>query len=419
MSSAGRNNNSTNSTRPGKPYPGFPLFAHASGQWAKKIRGRQHYFGVWADPQAALTNYLRDKEDLEAGRRPRLRGKGTDILTVQQMVWGFLEAKKLAVECGEMEAASWTCYKGYGERMIRVFGPHTLVEDLTADDFERYRKDLQKTHKTLESLKGDLTKTKVFFNWAGPGVHGRRYLQQLPCYGDAMRVPARRALLREKQEQAQRVLSAAQIRRLLAESEAKYEGGLKLRAMILLGVNCAFGNMDCAKLTVAALDLAGGWANFPRPKTGTPRRCPLWPQTVAALEAVLAARKLPRDAAHARRLFVTKFGQPFLPSAIGLEFEKLAAAAGMDCTEADFYDLRRTCISIGIQVNDDDAVRTISGHQRRAEDMLGVYNRIAVSDERLRAVSAHIQSWLGLAPALRLLESGDEGQPAAPSESVV
>ena len=47
-----------------------------------------------------------------------------------------------------------------------------------------------------------------------------------------------------------------------------------LRAMILLGVNCGFNNKDCADLPLKALDLDGGWINFPRPKTGIPRRCP-------------------------------------------------------------------------------------------------------------------------------------------------
>jgi hypothetical protein len=60
----------------------------------------------------------------------------------------------------------------------------------------------------------------------------------------------------------------------------------------------------------------------------------------------------------------------------------------------DFYDLRRTCVSIGIQVGDDDALRTIMGHRRVAADMLSVYNRLDVSDERLRAVSNYIHDWL-------------------------
>ena len=66
----------------------------------------------------------------------------------------------------------------------------------------------------------------------------------------------------------------------------------------------------------------------------------------------------------------------------------------MSREEADFYDLRRTCASIGVQVKDDDAVRTIMGHKRPSRDMLGVYNRLQVSDDRLRAVTDHIHDWL-------------------------
>jgi integrase len=64
-----------------------------------------------------------------------------------------------------------------------------------------------------------------------------------------------------------------------------------LRAMILLGINCGFGNADCAGLKLDALDLAGGWIDFPRPKTGIARRCPLWPETVAALRAAAEERR--------------------------------------------------------------------------------------------------------------------------------
>src|SRR3982750_3161689 len=51
--------------KPQKPRPDFPLFAHASGQWAKKIKGNLKYFGTWDKSNEAEARYL---ESIASGR---------------------------------------------------------------------------------------------------------------------------------------------------------------------------------------------------------------------------------------------------------------------------------------------------------------------------------------------------------------
>ena len=89
-----------------------------------------------------------------------------------------------------------------------------------------------------------------------------------------------------------------------------------MRATVLLGINCGFGNNDCATLTFKNLDLEGGWHSHPRPKTSVPRRCPLWSETVGAIRDWLKVRPKPRDPAHADLVFLTSKGLPFIRPAI-------------------------------------------------------------------------------------------------------
>ena len=52
--------------------------------------GKVHYFGPWSEPDAALTKWLTEKDDLLAGREPS-SGEG---LTIRQLVNHFLTSKK-------------------------------------------------------------------------------------------------------------------------------------------------------------------------------------------------------------------------------------------------------------------------------------------------------------------------------------
>src|SRR5262245_23683258 len=85
--------------KPAKPYPEFPLTPHPNGTWCKKILGKLHYFGTWDDPQGALDQYLKQKDDLHAGRKPR---PDQDATTVKNAVNAFLNAKKDLVDSGEL-----------------------------------------------------------------------------------------------------------------------------------------------------------------------------------------------------------------------------------------------------------------------------------------------------------------------------
>ncbi len=69
--------------KPSRPYPLFPLTEHNNGQWCKKIRGKIHFFGVWADPEAALANYHHVAADLHAGHQPQAINLPEGAVTVK------------------------------------------------------------------------------------------------------------------------------------------------------------------------------------------------------------------------------------------------------------------------------------------------------------------------------------------------
>src|SRR5262245_15286135 len=123
-----------------KPYPEFPLFRHATGQWAKKIKGRLFYFGV--DRDAALKKYFDQKDDLHAGRDPR---RQDDSLTIRDLCNEFLTAKKHQQDAGELSSRSFRDYYRVCETLLKFFGRAWPVASLRPEDFQRFRADLAKT----------------------------------------------------------------------------------------------------------------------------------------------------------------------------------------------------------------------------------------------------------------------------------
>jgi integrase len=368
--------------KPAKPSPDFPLFPHAAGVWAKKIRGKMHYFGPWDDPDGALNKYLKEKDDLHAGRTPR---PDTGAVTVKEVVNEFLIAKQALVNSGELTRLTWGDYKTACDEIISAFGKGRLVADLGPDDFAGLRDRMAKKWGPHR-----LSKTIQFVRCVFKYAYDAELIDRPVRFGPGFKRPSKKTLRLHRAGQGRKLFSAEEVRRLLAAA------GVQVKAMTMLGINCGFGNADCGTLPRTALDLDGGWANFPRPKTGIDRRCPLWPETVAALRAALAARPEPKQPEHAGLVFLTHRGDSWhtgtTDGPLSREFGKLLKRLGINGRKGlGFYTLRHTFRTVADEAKDQPAADFIMGHE--VPHMSSVY-REAISDARLRAVADHVRTWL-------------------------
>ncbi len=98
----------------------FPLFAHQNGQWAKKIRGKLHYFGQWDDPDGAMIRWLDVKDDLLAGRTPR--DKNPNGVTLKAMLDRFRTEKSDRIDSGELSPRTLQDYRAVCQIVADVFG---------------------------------------------------------------------------------------------------------------------------------------------------------------------------------------------------------------------------------------------------------------------------------------------------------
>jgi integrase len=348
--------------RPKKPYPEFPLTPHPSGAWQKHIRGRIHYFGRWARRvngklvrvegdgwREALEEYKKVADDLHAGRTPRTK---TDGLTVADLCNRFLTAKLRKWQAGEIGPRSFGEYRDTTDLLVNAFGKTRLVDDLAADDFEALR----------ATMAG---------RW-GPARLGNG--------------------MRHRAANGTKMLEAADLHQLLDAAR------VPMRAMILLGLNCGFGNSDLATLPLSALDLDSGWVDFPRPKTGIARRCPLWPETIAALRAAIAARPAPHDPADAGLVFLMRNGRRWVHYAersrtnrVSLHFRALLRRCGLYRAGLGFYTLRHVFRTIADAARDPVAADLIMGH---SDSTMASHYRERIDAARLLAVAEHVRTWL-------------------------
>lgn len=384
---------SSGKSKPAKPYPDFPLFPHATKRWAKKIRGKTHYFGPWNDPQGSLVRFNREWPYLSDGRTPP--SDDSNGCTIRTLCNKFLDSKRAKLESDELSARSFGDYHSTCKILVAHFGKDWLIDDIRPDDFQKLRTKLARRLGVV-SLKNEINRIRSVFKFAKE----ERLIDREVNYGQSFDRPDAKAIRKSRNEAGENLFEADELKRILKAAEPM------MKAMVLLGLNCGFGNTDCASLPRTAVDLDSGWINFPRPKTQIKRRIPLWPETVEALRVAASQRPEPRGEADAGIFFLTIQGNRWVriqpsqkDSATFVTTNNIAHHFGRVLRRLKingrknlgFYTLRHTFATIAGESRDQVAVNSIMGHVDAS--MAAVY-RERISDERLQDVVNVVRAWL-------------------------
>lgn len=366
----------------------FPLTAHkGSGQWCKKIRGRTYYFGKLDRPDDALRRYLAEKDDLEAGRKPRTVDPDANDIDLRQLVNRFLTFKEQLVATGELKRRTWQDYFDCCALLLSATGKHGTVIDLDAEDFAQLRARLA-AGVGPTTLSNRIRHIRMVFKFA----YDQHLIENTVRYGQSFNMP-RKQIRKQARGLAPRMFERHEVLQLVKSADPI------MRAMILTGVNCGYGNHDIGQLPIQAVNFETGWIDWPRPKTGEDRRAPLWPETVDALRHACDLCPAPSSEAYAHLFFRTRWGGSWYhddncSNPLSQMFKRrLLDPLGLYARGRGFYGLRRTFETIAGDTGDQVAVNLVMGHTDSS--MAAVY-RQRVADERLVKVVNHVRNWLFL-----------------------
>jgi len=240
-------------------------------------------------------------------------------------------------------------------------------EDLTSALLGGYRQSLaEDTSIARKTANHYIDYVRMLLLW-GAKVHGIHH----PPLGSIQQFSGRRnAKSGHGRKQDRTPLTWDQLEKLLSAADVTDA------ALLMLGLNCGFGNSDIGKLKLCDVDLDNANVSHPRPKTGVHRDFALWPETVRILKAYLArhrGRPLCPDAEYL--FFVSRKGQPLSwhrlngdgklarSDAVKNRFDRLCKKAGVNRKYGvGFYILRHTYATlIGENSNDFREVQAALG----------------------------------------------------------
>lgn len=371
----------------------LPLFKHRNGQWCKKIKGKQHYFGT--DYDKALNRYLNERDILFAGRKRERKPEAATLTELGNLYadWcrkrvssgdysqrsideAIVTIKRLAtIRGGDDQPAEWAP-SDYADIKEVFFAPVVRTVPVRGGV-----KGPAVDRRAASTVDGDIRRLKAFLKWCADSE-----LMPPPRFGPSFKQSNLKQQRLAKAVTGNRNLTPEDIKAILTHCSPY------LKPLVMLGINGAFRSADLAEMTLG--DYAGEWLDFARRKTGVERKVWLWPETRAAINDYLKLRRKPYGAENEQLLFTTKHRQSWMrgtQDAIGKAFQKAREAAELD--RGTFYDLRRTFQTEGEGSLDFPAVSYAMGHAAGSEDMASKY-RQGQKDARIKAVCEYVRAWL-------------------------
>lgn len=395
--------------KPAKPYPEFPLFAHLSGQWCRKIRGKLHYFGKWDDPTAALEKHNAEYASLKEGiPQPEIYGGWR----VGDLINEFLSVQKDRFTEGEIQQCTFESLVYVGRLVVKFIPKHRAVESLKPTDFRKLRSGLMKRFAPTNT-RVNMSRIRSIFKFA----YDEQLISKPVFYGRGFQLPKKSTIRRARNQKPKKLFAPEQIKLLLANASPA------LKAKILLAINTGMNNADLGNLQFKHLDLKKDWMDYPRHKTGVERESPIWPETKRALNEYIAVRQTPLSQ-YEDYVFITKARRTWGHSSLSTEFGKLVNLANAKLDDdgnpirrpklkpngepikgkyeyepakkppiphGTFGYLRHTFETVAGGSRDQVAVNAIMGH---ADGSMAAEYREDIENERLLAVTKHVRRWL-------------------------
>ena len=327
----------------------FPLTLHPTRQYCKKIRGKLHYFGV--NKQEALRRYLEQASYLHEGKLPEAR-EANDSMFLKTLCNLYLEHQHSRVQAGEIKLRQVYDQTTFLRDFALNIGPNRTVSDTTTMDLQNYRRSLIKQGKSATRINNYISAFKAMYHWA----EENELISNIPNLTAIKKLP--------RPQNSKQIFSADEIAKLLSYAS------LRMKAMILLGLNCGFGCTDCAELLWEHVDLEVGRINFPRTKTGVNRYLPLWKETVDALgdlprinERVFNTKENHKVVRIVEKIDKSGTTKVVKCDNVSREFAELMRRAAIKKAKGvGFYTLRRTAATLAAKSGDPFAVQKLLAH---------------------------------------------------------